>query len=404
MFNLKILYFDCFAGLQEEAALAALLRAGGSESFLQEELAKINVYNFKIKFWPTSSTTSAKIELLNYENQPVYTYEDMVQIIETSDLKPEAKELAIKMIDKLARAEAVTAGLVTEKVFVQELASLNSILYMVGISILISAIAPDKIMMSALPLGAGLIKKGNDWLPLPTPVTLELVKGIPVKLIPMQSEMVTPGGAAIAATLVDEFGSPPLMIPLSVGYGPGSGDAGLPNLLRVIIGEIEDLGATGDRVAVLETNIDDMNPEFYPFIIERLLSQGALDAFLTPIIMKKGRPAIKLSVLCKQDDVAHITDLMLKESSTLGIRISYQNRRIAFREIVQVNTTYGEIKVKVSRLTPGAPILRITPEYEDCRAMALAANVPISKVYSAALEEAEAKLMVNKTNNFKNKN
>jgi len=387
---LKILFIDCFSGLSLDMLLGALLQLGVAENLLRSQLAKINTGSYRINIYDEKdfSVAAKRIEIITGDSPPDYDTRQIVDLLENSDLSSFVKKICAETFLRLAMTRAKVTGLPLEPIVIEN--SLGSLVLLVGIAVCIEQLAPDKIMMQSLPLGSGLVKVNDTWLPVPVPVTAELVKGLPVQLGPVEGELVRPLEASLVNVLVDEFAPPPVMAPFAIGYGKGSLQLPIPHLLRVMLGSAETPCGYLEEIATLETNIDDMNPEFYPYIMELFLKKGALDVFLTPVIMKKGRPGTKLSVLCKTGDVKYLANLILKETSTLGVRIGYQNRTTALREMMKVNTRYGPVGVKVARLHPGEPVLRITPEYEDCKAAAQAYGVPISQVYQETLKEADA--------------
>lgn len=387
---MKILFIDCFSGFTLDMLLGALLQLGVEEDFLQNQLAKISTGSCRIKFYDEEClpVTAKRVEVSCVDPSPDDRPQQIIGLLENSGLSPFVKKITSETFLRLTMTQARVTGLPLEQIAIEN--SLHSLILVVGIAACIEHLAPDKIIMQSLPLGSGLVKNNDTWLPVPTPVTAELVKGLPVKIGPVEGELVRPVEASLINVLVDEFASLPVMTPLVIGYGKGVLSLPIPHLLRVMLGRTDTLTRYSDEIAALETNIDNMNPEFYPYIMEKYFSQGALDVFLTPIIMKKGRLGTKLSVLCKPGDVNIFAELILKETSSLGVRIGYHNRIIALRETAKVNTSYGPIGIKIARLAPGEPVLRITPEYEDCKAAAKTYGIPISRVYQETLKAAEA--------------
>ncbi|MEW6697394.1 MAG: LarC family nickel insertion protein [Bacillota bacterium] len=385
---MKVLFIDSFSGFTLDMLLGALLQLGIEESFLQERLAKVHQGSCQINFYDTKdfSVQAKGLEVLCDAPPADYGLQQMIGLLENSGLRPSVKKLPAETFLRLSMSQARVTGLPMEEVTLKN--PLPSLLLLVGIASCIERLAPDKIMLHSLPLGTGLVKENNHWLPVPTPVTAELVKGLPVKIGPVEGELLRPLEAALINVLVDEFAAPPVLTPLAIGYGKGSLALPIPHLLRVVLGSAEAPAHCMDAIALLETNIDDMNPEFYPYIMEKFLSQGARDVFLTPIIMKKGRPGTKLSVLCKPVDAKIFAESILKETSSLGVRIGYQHRMIACRETTKVDTPYGAIGLKIARLAPGEPMLRMTPEYEDCKTAAQLYGVPISQVYQQTIQAA----------------
>jgi uncharacterized protein (TIGR00299 family) protein len=241
----------------------------------------------------------------------------------------------------------------------------------------------EKVYSSRLPLGHGFVRCAHGLLPLPAPATLELLKDVPVFQVDVEGELVTPTGAAILTALVKEFGPLPEMSIESIGYGAGKSEFPFPNLLRVLIGRtIPQLGQSREMVLLLETNLDDMNPEFYDHIMEALFAGGALDVYLQPIQAKKNRPGVLLSVLCHPQAAELLSSIIFAETTTLGIRQQAMERICLNRETITVETPFGQVTIKVAKL--GDKIINLSPEYEDCRRLALEKKKPLKEVYAAA--------------------
>lgn len=398
---MNVIYFDCFAGLSAKIALGALLQAGASENYVRQQLSRLNLsgYQFTVDeeyvspdhvAVPISGTNQGflayRVEIDVNVHQPHLSLNKALSLIENSGLSSYTVRTSGNILGRLASARAKMLGTAPADTGFCQLFPVQNILGVVGTVLSVEYLAPDKIIMSPLQLGSGLRQNHHLPWPVPSPLTAELVKGLEVAFGPLEGELVTPTGAAIASELAGKVGPPPAMVPISVGYGVGT--AG-PGMMRVIVGEIKQEEGTEDCIALLETNIDDMNPEFYPFAMEKLLTQGSLDVFMTPVIMKKGRPGVKLSVLCRPSDVSRLAEALIKETSSLGVRVSYQNRRIALRERIDVATPYGKVGVKVARLEPGGPVVNSKPEFEDCKGAAQTHNIPIQEVYLAALKAAD---------------
>ena len=242
----------------------------------------------------------------------------------------------------------------------------------------------SKIYASPVPMGKGFVKGAHGQIPLPAPATAALLKGIPVYGRDIDAELVTPTGAALLADLVDDFGPAPPMILETIGYGAGGRDLPIPNLLRVLIGEITPAeSATLNRLAVLETNLDDLNPEIYPYVIESLFSAGALDVTLSPVQMKKNRPGTQIQVLCEPVEVDAMRSILFQETTTLGIKQIMVDRYALPRTIQEVETPYGKIRVKIAKISPD--IKKISPEFEDCRKAAQKHGIPISQIYQETI-------------------
>jgi len=239
-----------------------------------------------------------------------------------------------------------------------------------------------------LHLGTGAVECAHGLFPVPAPATLALVKGVPTYGRDIEAELTTPTGAAIITTLAREFGHAPLMRLEAIGYGAGSRDLAIPNVLRVSLGQTQlaDQGYDEDTVTVVETNIDDLNPEFYDHVMDRLFEAGALDVFLTPVQMKRNRPAVKLSLLIKPDDLDPMLDILFTETTTLGVRLHEVARKKLTRESIVVDTPYGEVSVKLGLL--GDTLKNVSPEYEDCRLLTQEQDVPLKEIYHAARRAA----------------
>lgn len=383
---MSIIYFDCFSGISGDMIIGALLDAGLPLAELEEEVAKLNLANCQIKAEPVvkKGITATKFSVLTDEHQPHRYISDIRKIIQESGLEGPIKDTVMKIFGRLAEAEGKIHGVSPEKIHFHEVGAMDAIIDIVGSVVGLHKMNIAKILASSLNIGGGWTHCMHGTIPVPAPATLELLKGIPIYNNGVNRELVTPTGAAIISTLCQDFTDLPTMIPGQIGYGAGTAELQIPNVLRVIVGEEKQ---RQEHLALLETNIDDMNPELYPFVLDKLLEVGALDVFYTPIIMKKGRPAIKLSVICHPQEVDALTGVILQETSSLGVRIAYQNRKKLFREIREVITPYGPVKIKLARLSPGQPVVNLKPEYEDCRVLAGRLSIPIKEVYQAALQE-----------------
>ena len=300
-------------------------------------------------------------------------------MIETSMLAQSIKEKSLAIFRRLAEAEAKVHGQSLEEIHFHEVGAVDSIVDIVGTAIGIDYFAPERIVSSELPMGRGFVRCQHGRMPVPAPATLEILKGYPIKNVDVEGELVTPTGAAIVAALSSGPSSWTNMKIDRIGYGMGRSDfPDRPNLLRLILGEtVETYGS--DRVAVLEANIDDMNPEFYDYLMERLFERGP-GRFPDPLQMKKNRPGTLLRVIVEEKDAEALSEVILRESTTLGVRIYPVRRKKLDREIREVETQYGRVRVKVSG------DLRFQPEYEDCKRIALEKGVPIQEVYREAMK------------------
>lgn len=395
---MRIAYFDCFSGISGDMFVGALLDAGLKIEILEKELNKLNLSGYQLevnkvlKKGISASQFKVKIQEKGVERR----FKDILNILEESKLDQEIKNEVKKIFFKIAEAESKIHQEDIEKIHFHEIGGLDSIIDISSAVIGIKALEIKEIYSSPLPLGKGFVKCAHGILPLPAPATLELLKNIPTYSGGMESEMVTPTGAAIISTLTKDFGERPLMKIEKIGYGAGEREFSIPNLLRVSIGEKilsdRDLmdGYIHDEALLIETNIDDMNPEFYDYIMDKLFSQGALDVFLTPIQMKKNRPAQMFSIIVYEQNLKEILKVLFSESTTLGVRIKEVKRLKLTQQNFITETKYGKIKVKVGIFKED--IKTIAPEYQDCQKIAQQYQVPLKEVYEEAKKVAYDKL------------
>lgn len=397
---MKILYLDCFGGISGDMLLGAFLDAGVPGDVIERQLELLGLEGYALKIFRDKTHgfrgTRFLVELAE-KRHPHRTWEDISLLIQNSKLQPQIKQRALDIFEKLARAEGKVHGIAPEKVRFHEVGAVDSIIDIVGTAIALSEAGVEKVYCSPLPTGYGCIRSAHGVLPVPAPATAELLKGVPLR--PMEEvvgELVTPTGAAIVATLAQGFGPLPAMRVTQIGYGLGSNDYGIPNFLRIFIGEEisrpergEGLPAlpagTEEVVSILQTNLDDLNPEILAYAAEKLLAAGALDVWLTPVIMKKGRPGSLLTVLCRPEKENELLKIILAETSTLGVRARREKRYCLPRQEICVQTEYGAVRVKVAPGSAGGGP-QISPEYEDCRLLAQEKNVPLKDVYLSALE------------------
>ena len=395
---MKIAYFDCFSGISGDMTVGALLDAGLKIEALEKELKKLDLtgYQLEVNKVVKKGISATQFKVKIKEEGVERRFEDILTILEKSKLDEEIKEKTKKIFFNIAQAESKIHQKDIDKIHFHEIGGLDSIIDIASAVIGIKTLKIEEIHSSALPLGKGFIECAHGIFPVPAPATLELLKNIPTYSGGIESEMITPTGAAIIGTLAKSFGERPLMKIERIGYGAGEKEFSIPNLLRVSIGEkileeenLKD-GYIGDEAVLIETNIDDMNPEFYDYIMEQLFSQGALDVFLTPIQMKKNRPAHMLSIIVYEQDLKGVLEILFSESTTLGVRIREIKRlRLAQQNFV-AETKYGKIRVKAGIFK--GKIKNIAPEYEDCNKMAKQHQVPLKEVYEEAKKIAYNKL------------
>lgn len=385
---MTLAYFDCFSGISGDMTLGALVNAGVSIDVLRSELAKLNLPGYELRAEEVKRSGIAAtrvLVLLEHKEQPERRLADIRNIINTSSLAPSIKQKSIKTFERLAEAEAVVHGTEPENVHFHEVGAVDAIVDIVGSVIGLELLGITEIHCSVINLGSGTIKTAHGILPVPAPATAELLKGMPACGSTVPHELTTPTGAVIISTLSSSSGPMPQMNIKRAAYGAGGKDIpGQPNVLRILIGEPADR-YDEDSSIIIETNIDDMNPQVYDYLIEKLMSRGAHDVYLTPIIMKKGRPGILLSVLTDESQFDAILDAVFRETTSIGVRIREVRRKKLDREIREVETIYGKVRIKVSRRGP--EIFSATPEYDDCRKIAEEKKVPLKQVMEEAKNE-----------------
>jgi hypothetical protein len=383
---MTIAYFDCFSGISGDMTLGALVDAGVSIDTLRRELLKLDLGGYALTAEKVLraglSATKVNVDLDNNE-QPSRRLADVLKIIESSALSSAVKERSSGIFRRLAQAEAAVHGTTLDKVHFHEVGAVDAIVDIVGAVVGLELLGVTAIAASSVNVGSGSIQTAHGTLPVPAPATAELLKGVPSYGSSVPFELTTPTGAAVLTSLCSVFGPQPRMKVERVACGAGNKDLPrAPNVLRLMIGE-PVAAYDEDSSVVIETNIDDMNPQVYEYVIEKVLREGAQDAYLTPIIMKKGRPAALLSVLTDRSKTDRILDIIFRETTTIGVRIRETGRMKLSRETGEVDTVYGKVKVKISRRE--GEILTATPEYEDCKRIAEEKQVPLKTV----LEEAK---------------
>jgi len=385
---MKILYFDCFSGIAGDMVLGSLIDAGFDINILSRDLKKLKIKGYELKaakvmrgaLSGTKFDCSVKHSLLAHSHRPLV---EILKLIDDSSLKNSVKENARKIFSAIGKAESKIHCINgREKLHLHELGDIDSIVDIVGTAIAIDALGIDEVYSSAVNFGRTMLDTKGGVLPAPSPASLEILKGAPVKISGVDSELVTPTGAGILKALSKGFGDMPQMKISQIGYGAGTKSLNeIPNMLRVIIGE-SAAAFEKDKAFVIETNIDDMNPQNFEYLFEKLLKEGALDAYTTTVQMKKSRPAFKLTVLSDLPKLERLCSIIFNETTSIGIRYYQVDRFKLKREIVKVDTRYGNIKVKLSRGPDD--ILTVSPEYEECAKAARARGVPLKRVYEEA--------------------
>jgi pyridinium-3,5-bisthiocarboxylic acid mononucleotide nickel chelatase len=386
---MKIAYFDCFAGASGDMILGALVDAGLDINELKSELAKLHLdhYDLQAQKVVKKGIGGSQVHVIIDEHHHGHHHRhlaDIESIINASDLETSVKKSGLEVFNRLARAEASVHRTSVDTIHFHEVGAMDAILDVMGAVAGIHALGIDQVMCSPLHLGSGTVECAHGTLPVPAPATAELVKGKPVYASGVKGELLTPTGAAILTTLAADFGPLPAMAVESIGYGAGTSDPALPNLLRVMIGRAAEAIKDCDmeQVAVLETNIDDMNPQIYEYLITKVLQMGALDIYITPVQMKKNRTGMLVTLVCALEKVGQFADFLLRETTTIGLRWRSENRLKAWRRIESMETPYGRINFKIAKI--GNETINVAPEYEDCLRAALERKVPLKQVMAEA--------------------
>ena len=387
-------YFDCFYGISGDMTLAALIDLGVPLKYLEDRLNSIPLRDFDITVTQVhrSGIHAVSVSVGAYDDQTTRNFTGIRSLIMDCPLSERIKSTSLQIFKKLASAEARIHSCSTEEVHFHEVGGIDAIVDIVGAAIGLDYLGINNIIASPIPLGTGFVTCRHGKLPVPAPATLDILRGVPVYGTDISHELVTPTGAAIIVTLAERFGTMPDMTMTGIGYGAGQREleAG-PNLLRIITGTKSET-ATGspdvkleDHITILETCIDDMNPELFGYLMDRLFADGALDVYWIPVYMKKNRPATMLQVLCHPNDNDSLIRRILSETTTLGVRYHESRRRLLWRDRFEVKTTYGDIAVKRIKDLQGN--IRIVPEYEVCEKIAREQNIPLRIVYDTITRE-----------------
>jgi pyridinium-3,5-bisthiocarboxylic acid mononucleotide nickel chelatase len=387
---MKLAYFDCFSGVSGDMTLGALVDAGCDIANLRTELSGLQVPGWELttaKVWK-NGIAATQVHVQTHDRQKHRSLSDILLILQNSRLAPQVRECAGAIFRKLGEAEALVHDVPIEKIHFHEVGAVDAIVDIVGACIGFGALGIEKFACSPLNVGGGTARMAHGILPVPAPATAKLLQGKPTYSNGVPRELVTPTGAAIVATLCEasSFGPQPAMTVSAIGYGAGAAELeGQPNVLRIMIGETAEKAVAGSEegIAVLEANLDDMNPQIYGYFSEKALAAGALDVYTTPVQMKKNRPGTLLTVLCRPEDTNTLMSLIFAETTTFGVRTYRAQRRTLPREHVRVATSFGEVRIKVSRVN--GRILHVSPEYDDCRKLAVEKNVPLQQVINEAL-------------------
>ena len=399
------LYLDCFAGVSGDMFIGALIDCGLDFNLLRSELKKLGVggYDLSVSRVNRSGIFASKFDVHletehdhhghSHEHDHEHNHDhdhrslsEIKRIINSSDLSERVKDRAQLIFQRIGEAEAKIHNVPIETIHFHEVGALDSIIDIVGACIGLDALRIDRIISSPLHVGSGTFTCVHGTYPVPGPATAELLRGVPIYSKDIVGELVTPTGAAIISTLGSGYGPMPMMKIELIGYGAGTRTyPKFPNVLRALVGELEeDADQTPMTVTVIEANIDDLNAQVFGHLMEKLLTAGALDVFYTPVQMKKNRPGVLVTLLCKPEDKQLMIEHVFRETTTIGVRYRNEKREVLRRDFVTLETNYGPIKIKVSR-APDGRVMNYAPEFEDCKYAAEKYHVPVREVQTAAL-------------------
>lgn len=383
----KTVYFDCYNGISGDMALGALIDGGVDLKELQELLSGLKLKGWNLSVEKITRGSIAGIRaLVNLEESDGVERHlgDILSILDQADLPPVVRQQSRSVFECLAEAEASVHGISVDRVHFHEVGALDAIIDITGTCAALYLLGADRLVCSPLPAGRGEVECAHGRLPLPAPATLELLAKYraPVEGRDAGYELVTPTGAALAVALADSFGPIPAFNVTAVGYGAGSIDPGYANYLRILIGTTEPEETTfEEKVAVLETTIDDLNPEIYSYLMEKLFEAGSLDVYYTPVQMKKNRPGVHLTVLSPPEKMKTVQDIIFEETTTLGFRLTEARKVMRPRDTEIVQTRWGPVRIKYSPGPAGLLPLHYSPEYEDCKLVAEQSGLPLKEVY-----------------------
>jgi hypothetical protein len=389
----RLVYVDAVAGAAGDMLLGALVQAGADVEEVGSGVRGLGIPGLDLEVTTVGrhSISATAVHVTATEEHVHRTWPDVRELIDAAELPARARARAQLVFAALAEAEARVHGIAPEEVHFHEVGAADAIADVCGIAVALETLDVDELVCSPLPLGRGFAQTDHGTIPLPAPAVLELLRGAPVRGVDLDVELVTPTGAAVVAALASEFGPVPAMTLDAVGYGAGSRDlAELPNVVRVLVGQTVEQHGRAHDVSLIETNLDDLSPEFVPDVVEACFAAGALDVWVTPVQMKKGRPGIVLSALAPPADEQAVAAALLGESGTLGVRVSTVRRWELERRWRTVLVSGREVRVKIGSLNGRA--LRVAPEHDDCAAVAAATGEPASAVWSAALAAVREEL------------
>ncbi|HWC13581.1 MAG TPA: nickel pincer cofactor biosynthesis protein LarC [Actinomycetota bacterium] len=380
---MRVMYVDCIGGVSGDMLLGALVDAGADRSAILDAVGALGVRGWSLDFElvERGGIRAIHAKVAVERGSSTRDYADIRLLLERAPLSEGTRRRAERTFEALARAEAAIHGQDVDDVHFHEVGALDALVDIVGVCAAIESISPDRVTASPVPAGSGTTVAAHGALPVPAPATVELLKGA-IVTGGGEGETVTPTGAALLRANCTSFGAMPPMRLWASGYGAGTRDTATPNVVRVLVGDAETEAAT-ETVDLIETNLDDMNPELVPYAMERLLDAGALDVWASPVNMKKGRLGVVLGVLADRSASPRVIDVLFRETTTLGLRISAVHREVADRKEVHVTVADHPVRVKVA--SRGGRTINAAPEFDDAVAVARATGIPLKDVYAAAL-------------------
>jgi uncharacterized protein (TIGR00299 family) protein len=384
---MKLAYGELIGGISGDMFVAALVDLGLPLGKLKSELKKIPTLKFELKDSKklVHSIRATQFHVICPANDAPRSWQQIRELIGRSKLAAEVKDTGLRIFTKLAQAEAKIHGVAVDKVHFHEVGATDSIVDIMAAAIGIRQLGIDTLQFSRIPLGHGVTRSQHGPLPVPGPATLELLKGLPIIGVEVEGETVTPTGAAIIRTLGESFGAQPSMTIEKIGYGTGEKEfPNRPNLFRLIVGET-DPRLKHEEMLVLETNIDDMNPQYFDHVMDRLFAAGARDVFLAPVQMKKNRLATLLTVICEPTRREQLAAIILQETTSIGVRYYPVNRLILKRETKKIATRFGAVTVKIVEQPDGTQ--RAAPEYDDLKRIATAKNLPLKIIHDEVMRK-----------------
>ena len=387
---MKALYFDCVSGASGDMILGALIDAGADVNRIRSELSSLRIggWDLDVHEVTRGSLRATRCDVVVADDDTERSYSDVLDLLSEGSLSARVEEKARRAFDILARAEARVHGVPLDQVHFHEVGARDAIVDVVGSAAALESLALDEVITSSIPTGRGFVDSAGGTLPIPAPAVTEILRGATL-FERGEAELVTPTGAALLAAFTDRFDAMPPLELEATGYGAGSHDAGRePNVLRVLVGRVVEAGLTPSPAILIETNIDDMSPELLPYVIDSLLAAGAQDAWLTSIVMKKGRPAFTLSVLVGKAEIDRVLDVVYRETTTLGVRVREVAKDELAREWIEVSVSSQPVRVKIGRRA--GEIVTLAPEHDDAARAARATGLALKEVYAEATRLARS--------------